>query len=184
MDTLILQALESIRCPFLTGMFCLFTFFGDELLLTAVIAVIYYAINKKRGETLMMAALTSAGINGAIKDAVRRPRPFQKGVVEAVKVENLLASTTSIEGSYSFPSGHSMNAGGFYGAFAASFRKKIVYVICAVLVVLIMTSRLYLGVHYPSDVIVGAAFGVGMAFLGNYLFERVKDVKKLYVPYC
>jgi hypothetical protein len=51
----------------------------------------------------------------------------------------------------------------------------------AVLVALVAFSRLYLGVHYPSDVIVGVALGVGMAFLGSYLFERVKDVKKLYV---
>ena len=172
MDTLILQALESVRCPFLTAIFCLFTFLGDELLLTAVIAVVYYAINKKRGETLMMAALSSAGINGAIKDAVRRPRPFQKGVVKAVKVENLLASTTSIEGSYSFPSGHSMNAGGFYGAFASSLRKKAVYAVCAVILLLVMTSRLYLGVHYPSDVLCGALLGVGVGIFWAWMNEK------------
>ena len=174
MDTLILQALESVRCPFLTAIFCLFTFLGDELLLTAVIAVVYYAINKKRGETLMMAALSSAGINGAIKDAVRRPRPFQKGVVEAVKVENLLASTTSIEGSYSFPSGHSMNAGGFYGAFASSLRKKAVYAVCAVILLLVMTSRLYLGVHYPGDILGGTLIGVTVGWAVYKLYSYIQ----------
>ena len=51
----------------------------------------------------------------------------------------------------------------------------------AVFIPLVAFSRLYLGVHYPTDVIVGAALGVGMAFLGDYLFERTKDVKKLYL---
>jgi hypothetical protein len=36
-------------------------------------------------------------------------------------------------------------------------------------------------VHYPSDVIVGVALGVGMAFFGSYIFDRVKDVRKLYL---
>ena len=65
-----------------------------------------------------------------------------------------------------------MNAGGFYGAFAASFRKKIVYVICAVLVVLVMTSRLYLGVHYPSDVLCGALLGIGVGIFWAWMNEK------------
>jgi undecaprenyl-diphosphatase len=50
-----------------------------------------------------------------------------------------------------------------------------------VLIALVAVSRLYLGAHYPSDVIVGVALGAGISVLGNYLFEKVKDLKKLYL---
>ena len=50
-----------------------------------------------------------------------------------------------------------------------------------VLITAVAISRLYLGAHYPSDVIVAIALGVGISLLGNFLFEKVQDVKKLYL---
>jgi hypothetical protein len=110
-------------------------------------------------------------LNGIIKNIAKVPRPFDKGVVP-VRQETATG--------FSFPSGHTQSFSTWSTLFAIQLKKKWLTAIVAVLIALVAFSRLYLGVHYPSDVVVGAALGVGMAFLGDYLFERVKDVRKLY----
>jgi hypothetical protein len=82
---------------------------------------------------------------------------------------------------FSFPSGHTQSFATWSTLFAIKLKKKWLSILVSVLIALVAFSRLYLGVHYPSDVIVGAAFGIGSAFFGNYIFDRAKDEKKLYL---
>lgn len=172
MDATILQALESIRCGLLNVVACICTFFGEEVFLVALVAAFYYAIDKKRGRLLAMSVFTAATVNGALKDLVRRPRPYKAGVVSRVDVDNFLVSTKDLDGSYSFPSGHSMNAGAAYTTLSVTTKKKGRIAIFVTLLVLVMLSRLYLGVHYPTDVLAGAAVGILCAVLYAAVQER------------
>lgn len=61
---------------------------------------------------------------------------------------------------YSFPSGHTTGAAAFYSALSLTYRKRIVSLLCAVAILLVGLSRMYLGVHWPIDVFAGLALGI------------------------
>jgi len=171
MDTAFLELLEGIRCPFLTILMCFFTLLGQELILVAVIAAVYFAVDKRFGERTAITVLTAASLNGIIKEGVKRPRPYVAGVVSRVEVDNFLVST-NMSGSYSFPSGHSMNSAAFFGQSALTLKRKWVTVVCAAVTLLIMLSRLYLGVHYPTDVLAGGVLGLTVAIMFSLLYNK------------
>lgn len=167
MDVLILKALESIRCGFLDVFFSIFTLFGEELVVAGVIAVIYICFNKEFGERAIVTVLSASCITTAVKSGVRRLRPYAAGNV--AKADNFL--TADLDADMSFPSGHATASSGFFAALSIRFRKAYIIAPSAVLVFLIVLSRLYLGVHYPSDVLAGLVVGIGMAFLWALVYK-------------
>lgn len=167
MDVLILKALESIRCGFLDVFFSIFTLFGEELVVAGVIAVIYICFNKEFGERAIVTVLSASCITTAVKSGVRRLRPYAAGNV--TKADNFL--TADLDADMSFPSGHATASSGFFAALSIRFRKAYIIAPSAVLVFMIVLSRLYLGVHYPSDVLAGLVVGIGMAFLWALVYK-------------
>ena len=167
MDVLILKALESIRCGFLDVFFSIFALFGEELVVAGVIAVIYICFNKEFGERAIVTVLSASCITTAVKSGVRRLRPYAAGNV--TKADNFL--TADLDADMSFPSGHATASSGFFAALSIRFRKAYIIAPSAVLVFLIVLSRLYLGVHYPSDVLAGLVVGIGMAFLWALVYK-------------
>lgn len=172
MDAAILQALEMIRCPFLDVFFGIFTALGEELIIAAIIAVIYICFSKRAGEQALLTVLTASCVTTAIKSGVRRLRPYAAGTVERVDIDNALVSTADLDADMSFPSGHATATGGFFSTVAIRLRKPLAIVLCALFVLLVMLSRLYLGVHYPTDVLAGLAIGVGCAFLWQLIYSK------------
>lgn len=166
-----LKWLESVRTGFLTALFEGITILGEETLVILLVVALWFAVDSKLAQKLFFVTICSMGLNGIIKNIAQVPRPFDKGITPVRK-----ETATG----FSFPSGHTQNFTTWSVFFAIKFKKKWLTALVAILVALVAFSRLYLGVHYPSDVIVGIALGVGMVVLGDYLFERVKDVRKLY----
>ncbi|WP_405984329.1 bifunctional phosphatase PAP2/diacylglycerol kinase family protein [Streptomyces sp. NBC_00872] len=99
--------------------------------------------------------LASATINTVGKRAVRRPRPLIDGV-PVIRRLNRQPFTTS------FPSGHAASAAAF--ATGVALESKGWGAVVAPLAAAVALSRVYTGVHYPSDVLAGAALGVGAAY--------------------
>ena len=82
------------------------------------------------------------------------------------------------EGGYSFPSGHAMISTAFWGWLAMELRRKWVTALAVVLVAGVMFSRVYLGVHWPRDVLAGA--GCGLALIGSaHLFVKLEGPRRL-----
>lgn len=108
--------------------------------------------------------LTSSTIEFPIKAVLRRPRPFRTLVLSAIVGRK--------PGSYSLPSGHSATA--FAGAWLLRHHFPRWSPLLYVTATLVAFSRVYLGVHYLSDVIVGGAVGTGLAWLFRDLNRRLR----------
>ena len=168
MDQIILQFFQSIRTPALTVVFGAFSILGEAAVI-GVLAVLLYWLFDRAGEQILYTLLTSVPVNCLAKAAVMRPRPFVAGDIE--KLDPPL-SLSSLGDNLSFPSGHTQAAASFYGAAAFGSRRVRVWVVSFLAMLLIACSRLYFGVHYPTDVIAGLLFGVLIAILWALVFAH------------
>lgn len=168
----IIRAIQSIANPFLDGLFQFITMFGEEAILIPLIAVIYWAFNKRMGEFIAYASLTSVLVNGAIKDIFKAKRPIGEPGIRSLRVETATG--------YSFPSGHTQGTASFWSAIAIYLKNNYMYGISGLIIVLVAISRLYLGVHYPKDVLFGAIFGILTSFITYKLFNKVNNKIALY----
>lgn len=136
-----------------------FTLFGEEILIIAVMGVIYWGIDKNKGEMIGASVMTAAVVNPLIKNIFCRARPFDSFPSE---IKNL----KDVDG-YSFPSGHSSSSATLMGSVALTYRKqnkKWLTAIAIVIPLLVALSRNYLGAHWLSDVVAGLALGVAISF--------------------
>ena len=172
MEIAILRAFESIRCGFLNVFFGFFTALGEEFIIAGIIAVIYLCFNKRVGERALVTVLIASCFTTGLKSAVRRMRPYAAGHVSRVDIDLPLISTTSLDADMSFPSGHSTSSSAFFTTLALHFRKKAYIIACAAITLLVVLSRLYFGVHFPTDVLAGLAIGIGCAFLWDFVCYR------------
>ncbi len=169
----VLLFLQNIRTDILNVLLQVITMLGEEVVMVLVIAILYFCIDKKFAQKLFFVTVSSAGINGIIKNLVRFPRPFATGKIICVREDTATG--------YSFPSGHTQTFASMSTTIAKKLKKPLVTFIVGILIVLVAFSRMYLGAHYPSDVVVGAVLGVVLALIGTSLFDKVENKKVLYL---
>ncbi|MGE5701821.1 MAG: phosphatase PAP2 family protein [Clostridia bacterium] len=156
-DQSIIAQVELLVQPQLTPVMSAFTFLGSAtgLIILLLLTVVLMLWRKKRWEALFLVVAMAGGtiFNQVLKMIFHRERPALHRLIE--------------ESGYSFPSGHSMSAIIFYGMLAvllvvlvkSAVAKVFLCIGAGTLIVLIGLSRIYLGVHYPSDVLAGFAAG-------------------------
>jgi len=115
--------------------------------------------------------ILSAGVAELLKLSVNRARPY-------TTYPQLIHPFDASEAGYSFPSGHVSLAFANATGLALSFKKWYVTVPAFAWATAVGYSRLYLGEHYPSDVLIGAAVGSGSAFLSPWLTEKYFQKRK------
>lgn len=154
------------HCAFLDQLMPLITRLGDGGIFWILCAVVLLCIPKTRKTGLSMGVALLLGLvigNLFLKNVVARIRPYDINN----GIELLVARLTD----YSFPSGHTLAS--FEGAVVLMIRHRRWGIPALILAVLIAFSRLYLYVHYPSDVLAGALLGTAIAFLACYLTDRL-----------
>ncbi len=158
--------LQELRNGFFDFFFSFISFLGEEYVYILIFGIVYYTYDKKMGEFMAITLGLSATVNTIIKNIVAAPRPFQK---YPDLVENLRPETA---GGKSFPSGHTQNFSTVL--FSASFftKKKMFFIVSTILVIFMMLSRMYLGVHFLEDVIVAAVLGLGIAYLMYFVYDK------------
>lgn len=172
MEISILQFIAQMRSELATIVACIFSLFGETLFLVALICFIYWIVDKKLGERLVLVSFSSMPVNGGLKSLVTRPRPYTTGLVTRVEVDNPLISTMSLDPNASFPSGHSQMSAGLFISTACHVRKKWAAILFVLLTFGVIFSRLYLGVHYPTDVLVGATLGTLFALFWDWMYRK------------
>lgn len=173
MEQAILLFFEQLRTPALTVFFGIFSFLGEGIVVGGVVLLLYWLIGGDFGEQLLVTALSSAGFNAMMKTGVARPRPYAAGKVSRLDVDVPFFSTTDLGDYLSFPSGHAQASAS--ALFAGSLRKKRAWMwaVSVLFLLLVCCSRLYFGVHYPSDVLMGTAFGLLVAGFWNLIYREL-----------
>jgi len=152
----VIRVIQRLKNPALTAVLKLITELGTDKFYLPAILFIFWWIDEKKGFRLGILMLLSAWINTVLKSTFKQPRPF-----------NLDPSLgLAYEGTYGAPSGHAQYALSFWVPMAAWLaggkpgRKRIVVWAAAIfLVLLIGFTRLYLGVHFPTDLLAGWSVG-------------------------
>ena len=166
----ILYALEAIRNPVLNAVMLVVTYFGSEWLFIAAALIVYWCVRKKYGYYLMATGMIGTTVCQVLKISCRVPRPWIRDP-EFTPVEAALSDARD----YSFPSGHTQNVTSILGGVARFTKKKAVRIVCIVIVALVAFSRMYLGVHYPTDVLTGLVCGLVLVFGLYPIFEQYEE---------
>jgi len=169
----IIRWLQSIRTDLLDSFFKLVTLLGEELILIVLLGFIYWSVNKKIGEKIGFTVFISLTLNSILKLVIHRPRPF---MVDS-SIENLKPESA---GGYSFPSGHTQTAATSFFSLYYFLKKNWLLIVAIIITVLVAISRMYLGVHYLSDVVFGAILGILIAWLMSKYFDLIKHIDKVY----
>ena len=172
MDITILLGLQDFRNgagAFLADFLAKMTFFGELNTVLVIMAAVYWCFSKDYGTYLLMGWSGNRLVNGALKVTACAYRPWIRDA-RIVPYGNSITTATG----YSFPSGHTMNASTVYGG--GTVRKDVPRVLRAALgavVALVAFSRIYLGVHMPQDILVGAGAGILVMWLTAKLMQWV-----------
>ncbi len=171
-DWSIFKFFEQLWNPVLNVIMSVITYLGDDGIFWIVLGLIMLIPKKTRKYGFyMLAGIAVAGAlnNIVIKNIVCRPRPFNfTDWPEAFNFPNIVAKPTS----WSFPSGHTSSS--FGAAFPMLMRAKKKYGIPAmILALLIGISRIYVHVHYPTDIIAGIIVGILAGFVSTILCDKI-----------
>jgi undecaprenyl-diphosphatase len=172
LDEVILLTIQKLHTPLLDRIMLGITFLGEPLVLLLVCLGLATrsAYNQRPGEatTLGLAAVGAIGLNIFLKELFRRARPVLWDHLVNVR-------------HYSFPSGHAMASMVIYGFIGYTLAKqfpqhrRLIFAGTAALILAIGLTRLYLGVHWPTDVVAG--YAVGLVWLAACI-QRIETGKK------
>ena len=151
-----------------------FSFLGSEEFYLVIMPLLYWCVDPALGARAGALSMLSGSIKDFFKLVFHAPRPYWYSTQ---------VRAFSTETSFGIPSGHAQIAISIWGGVAAKLKKRWFWITAGVVIFLISISRLYLGVHFPSDVVVG--WLIGLLLLWVYLkCERpiVDWAKRLSLP--
>ena len=173
MQLSILLFFQRIANPLLDKIMECITVLGEIAVPLVVLLIFSWCISRKKAFAIASSLLSALLVSQTLKAIFRIPRPFQAhpDLIAAGRVETATG--------YSFPSGHSTTSGAFYSSLAYCLRRTWVTILLILIIILVPISRMYLGVHWPLDTVIGTLIGVlSGIFLTRFslsLYDRRKS---------
>ena len=146
-DSFIYQLLINFRCPVLDSFFKTITVLGNKNMIIITLLLFILLFHDKKALVLVINVFSCIGLNSLIKHIIRRPRPSVKHLIK--------------QGGFSFPSGHAMICLYGYLLYLVHIKiknkwlKLLLEILLLFIIISIGLSRIYVGVHYPTDIIAG-----------------------------
>lgn len=163
MDLII--AIQQIHGPALDNVFRAISFMGTEKFYLLLLPLLLWCVDFGLGARLTVFFLFASYINADLKDLFQQPRPFDL---------NPSVGLIHAEG-YALPSGHAQSAVVVWGTIATWMRRAWFWILAIGLALLIGFSRIYLGVHFPTDVLAGWIIGILLLCLYLVVQPRVEN---------
>lgn len=161
----IIVFIQQIHGPVLDSFFRGITSLGSAITYVLVLPFFFWCVDTSLGSHAGILFLSTSYVANGLKDVFQQPRPFQ--IDPSVKLANA--------DGYGLPSFHAMEATIMWGMFALWYKKKWFWIVAISAIAMIGFSRIYLGVHFPTDVLAGYVIGALALWLyvsGGPVFER------------
>ncbi|HFO1051413.1 MULTISPECIES: phosphatase PAP2 family protein [Bacillus cereus group] len=168
-DMLFLEWMISLEGSVLTALFKLVSIIANETLYLIVISISYWCVSKRKAFHMIVMLCFSGYIGIVIKEFMKIPRPYTYDGIQSLYEKSAA--------SYSFPSTHVQLATTFWGSFMILCKKRIIWIIGIVFIILVSISRLYLRVHWLSDIIGAVLFSVIVVYLYTKVTMGLSDRK-------
>ena len=166
MELHMLRWIQSFATPTLDILWQCITMLGEETWMVLLFSYIYWCRKKEMGLFFSFALFTSLGVNSTLKNVFQMSRPIGE---EGIRVLREHTAT-----GYSFPSGHSQLGATALSSLGLWLQHKKGLLAGVFLSCLVAYSRMYLGVHYPKDVLVGLLLGWGIGYVCYWLYLHIR----------
>lgn len=160
-DTSFIIWVQQYASPLLDSFFKAVTAIGSAEYYILIIPLLFWLYDKKFALRLGGFFLGNAWLNSFFKYIFQFSRPP-------------LTLHKVVQGGFSFPSGHAQGSAGFWGYLAVQLRRPWGYTVAAALCALVSFSRIYLGVHYPRDIVFGILLALGWLFIYEVIAHKVQ----------
>jgi membrane-associated phospholipid phosphatase len=147
----IVQMIQAFRNPVFDAFFLTINFLGEEEFYILCLPLLFWCLHKALGIRLGAVLVFSTFVNQSLKDFFAAPRPYQ--------VDSKLYAPLKTTG-YGIPSGHSQGTATFWGYLATQLKTRLWWVLAIVIPLFVGIGRMYLGDHFPQDVLLGWALGI------------------------
>ena len=154
-----------------------FSAFGEELFLIIILGLLYWGLDKRIGKTIGLLFIMGVIWCGEVKNVFLRRRPYfdHEGIACLRSVKAGADPLDIAAQGYSFPSCHAANVSSVYGGLAILAKKGWMGIAAVVLTIMVSLSRVVVGVHYPTDVLVGLLMGVIIMVVIFWMEKHVKN---------